>query len=180
MVYIFLADGFEEIEALATVDVIRRAGIDCKTVGVTGKSVTGSHGIKVESDIGITDIDFNEMSAVVLPGGMPGTINLENNKNVIDAVQYAYNKELLIAAICAAPSILGHLGLLRGKKATCYDGFEYELVGAQFIPDGVCADGNIITACGAGVAIDFGLEIVAYLTGNREKTENLSKIMKYR
>lgn len=180
MVYVFLAEGFEEIEALATVDVIRRAGIDCMTVGVTGKCVTGSHDITVESDIAISDIELAKMSAVVLPGGMPGTINLENCKAVIDAVQYAYDNNMLVAAICAAPSILGHLGFLNGKKATCYDGFETELIGADFIPNGVCVDGNIITACGAGVAIDFGLEIVAYLTADREKAENLSKIMKYR
>lgn len=180
MIYVFLADGFEEIEALATVDVIRRAGLNCKTVGVTGKCVTGSHNITVESDIGLNEVDYSLMSAVVLPGGMPGTTNLEKSQKVIEAAQYAYNKNLLVAAICAAPSILGHLGFLNGKKATCYDGFESELIGAEFIPNTVCVDQNIITASGAGVAIDFGLEIAAYLTGDREKIQNLSKTMKYR
>ena len=180
MVYVFLADGFEEIEALATVDIIRRANIDCKTVGVTGSTITGAHSITVKSDINIDDLNMDRVSAVVLPGGMPGTTNLEMDERVINAVNDAANKGLLLAAICAAPSILGHLGLLKGKKASCYDGFENALVGAEFIPDSVCVDGNIITACGAGVANDFALEIVAYLTKNRNVSEKIKKAIKYR
>ncbi len=180
MVYVFLADGFEEIEALATVDIIRRAGIDCKTVGVTGRTVIGAHDIAVKADIDINDLDMDKMSAVVLPGGMPGTTNLEKDERVINAVKYAADKGILLAAICAAPSILGHLGLLKGKKASCYDGFENALIGADFIADSVCVDEGVITACGAGVANDFALEIVAYLTSDRGVSEKIKKAIKYR
>ena len=180
MVYVFLADGFEEIEALATVDIIRRAGIECTTVGVTGSTVTGAHSISVKTDINIENLNMDKASAVVLPGGMPGTTNLEKDERVINAVKYAANKGILLAAICAAPSILGHLGMLTGKKASCYDGFEDALIGAEFIPDSVCVDGNIITACGAGMANDFALEIVAYLSKDRSISQKIKKAIKYR
>ena len=179
MVYVFLAEGFEEVEALATVDIIRRAGVECVTVGVTGKTVTGAHNIPVLADTLISDIDIKNACAVVLPGGMPGTLNLEGSSGVIDAVKYAYDNNLLIAAICAAPSVLGHLNMLVGKTATCYDGFEKELIGARLSDEPVCTDGNIITACGAGAALDFGAQIVAYLKD--EKTaQTLKKAMKCR
>lgn len=168
MVYVFLADGFEEIEALATVDIIRRAGIECKTVGVKGKEVTGAHNISVISDILPKDIENSTATAVVLPGGMPGTVNLDKSDVVRNTVMYAANKGILIAAICAAPSVLGHLGLLKGKNATCYDGFEDELTGAKIQKVPVCRDGNIITAAGAGAAVSFGLEIVKALKGEEE------------
>ena len=176
MVYVFLADGFEEIEALATVDVIRRAGIDCKTVGVTGKTVIGAHNISVISDILPEEIEKSDITAVVLPGGMPGTVNLDKSAAVQGAVLYAAEKGLLIAAICAAPSVLGHLGLLTGKKATCYDGFEGELTGAKVEKVPVCRDGNIITAIGAGAAVAFGLEIVKALKGEEESKKIYSSM----
>ena len=177
MVYIFLADGFEEIEALATVDIIRRAGIDCKTVGVTGKTVIGAHDISVISDISSEEINTEDIIAVVLPGGMPGTKNLDESAVVRETVMYAAEKGLLVAAICAAPSVLGHLGLLNGKKATCYDGFEGELNGAKVEKVPVCRDGNIITAIGAGAAISFGLEIVKALR-SKEESEKIYSLMK--
>ncbi len=175
MVYVFLADGFEEIEALATVDIIRRAGIECTTVGVGNAVITGAHNIKVTADS--TTLKYGDVDAVILPGGMPGTANLEQSDIVISAVKYAADNNKLIAAICAAPSILGHLGLLEGKTATCYDGFEKDLIGARVSGDKVCVDGNIITARGAGVAIDFALEIVAFLK-NRKTAEKIDKAIK--
>ena len=151
MFYVFLAEGFEETEALAPVDVMRRAKLDVKTVGVTGECVTSSHGVPVKADITIDNIDLDDVQGVVLPGGMPGTLNLEANEKVIEAVKY----------ICAAPSILGHLGILDGKKATCFPGFEKELKGADYTGTHTVTDGNIITAKGAGCAIEFGHAIVS-------------------
>lgn len=163
MVYVFLADGFEIIEALAPVDVLRRAKVDTKTVGVTGKTVKSSCGVTVTADITIDEFDFYDVEAVVLPGGMPGTINLENNEKVQSAIDNAASVNVPVCAICAAPSILGHKGLLDGKEAICFPGFEDALSGAKISENYVVSDGNFITAKGAGVCIDFGLEIVKKL-----------------
>lgn len=165
MIYMFLAEGFEEIEALATLDVMRRAGINIKTVGVTGKYVTGSHNITVESDLDLNEITTEDLKGVILPGGLPGTTNLEKCPKVIEYVMYSANNKKLVAAICAAPSVLGHLNLLEGKNATCFPGFETELLGANATGDYVVCDGNFITGRGAGAAVDFGLEIVKYFKG---------------
>ncbi len=172
MVYVFLADGFEIIEALAPVDMLKRAKIDVKTVGVTGKTVTASCGVSVLSDITIDEYDGCDIEAVILPGGMPGTVNLENNKAVQAAVDCAVKSERLVCAICAAPSILGHKGLLEGKEAIAFPGFEQELKGAVISEKYVIKDGSFITAKGAGVATDFGLEIVSALR-NKELADNI-------
>ncbi len=163
MIPVFLANGFEEIEALATVDILRRAGVDVVTVGVGSAMPIGAHGIAVCADIPEDELNFEDVDGVVLPGGMPGTTNLESSAVVQGAVAYAFERGLLTAAICAAPSILGHGGYLRGKKATCYPGFESELTNAIVCSAGVVTDGHIITASGAGVAVDFALELVRYL-----------------
>lgn len=165
MVYVFLADGFEIIEALAPVDVMRRAEIDVKTVGVTGQVVTSSCGIPVTSDMTIDEFDFYDVEAIVLPGGLQGTLNLEGNASVQSAIDNSVNTNTLICAICAAPSILGHKGLLNGREAICFPGFEESLEGAVISEKYVVRDGNYITARGAGVCIDFGLEIVKALKG---------------
>ena len=165
MVYLFLADGFEIIEALAPLDMLTRAGVPIKTVGVTGELVEASCGVKVKTDMNIEDFDFYDVEAIILPGGMPGTLNLENDALVQKAIDNASNTGVLICAICAAPSILGHKGLLNGKEATCYPGFENALEGAELSDNYVIRDGNIITARGAGVCVDFGLEIVKALKG---------------
>lgn len=178
MIYLFLADGFEEIEALATVDVLRRAGLELETVGITSQAVRGAHSITVMADRFIDEIEPDDaIQAVILPGGMPGTLNLEQCKELQQILTYAYRHEKLIAAICAAPSILGHNGMLKGKTAICYDGFESELTGATLSEKPVCRDGNIITAAGAGVAVDFALEIVAALTC-RQKANQIKEQMK--
>ncbi len=162
MIYCFLADGFEEVEALAAVDMIRRADIDILTVGIGSKLINGAHGIKVECDCAEDKILLDEkVEAIILPGGMPGTINLENSETVQNSIDFAILNDKYVCAICAAPSILGHKGLLRGKEAIAYPGFENDLEGAVISDKSVVRDGKIITAKGAGVAVDFGLEIVS-------------------
>ncbi|MCR4594044.1 MAG: DJ-1/PfpI family protein [Clostridiales bacterium] len=163
MIYLFLAEGFEEVEALSPLDVLRRAGVEIKTVGIGGKTVKGSHHIPFICDLGESDVKLDaNLRGIILPGGMPGTINLENNQTVQTAIDYCYEKDLLIAAICAAPSILGHKGIInKDSKAVCFPGFEDSLGGALISDSFVCEDGNIITAKGMGSAIEFGLCIAA-------------------
>ena len=154
MIYVFLANGFEEVEALAPVDMLRRAKQEVTTVGVTGKIVTGSHHIPVTADITAEELQIGgDMDMIVLPGGMPGTLNEEASPVVQAAIDYCVANDRWIGAICAAPSILGHKGVLNGKTATCYTGFEKELTGAEIGSDGVIRDGKIITARGAGVEL---------------------------
>lgn len=164
MVYCFLAEGFEEIEALATVDILRRAGIDVLTVGVNVDVIIGAHQIPVLADIREAGVKLDSaLEAVILPGGLPGTTNLKKSEAVQKALDYASKNDRYICAICAAPLVLGHKGLLKDKKATCYPGFEVDLIGAEATGAYVEADGKIITAKGAGVAIDFALKIVEKL-----------------
>lgn len=161
MVYVFLANGFEEIEALTPVDVLRRGGVEVVTVGIGGKIITGSHKLSVAADIEDRELlDFDGTEAVVLPGGMPGTLNLEKSPLVQKAIAYCAENDRYIGAICAAPSVLGHAGLLKGKKAVCFPSFEGELTGAEIYDDYVCRDGKIITAKGMGVSLEFGLELL--------------------
>lgn len=166
MIYVFLADGFEEIEALTPVDILRRAGLTVQTVGIGEKVVTSSHKIPVTADITEAEMDLNsDLQAVILPGGMPGTTNLDASDAVARALEFAKAHDLLICAICAAPSVLGHKGLLFGKEAICFPGFESELSGATLSEKFVCRDGNIITAKGMGVATEFALAIASALAG---------------
>lgn len=163
MVYLFLAEGFEEIEALCPLDILRRAGITVTTVGVGGKTVIGAHGISVISDI--TDAEYvgNDVDMIILPGGMPGTLNLGNSDVCISAIKNAVENDVYVAAICAAPSILGTHGVLKNKNAVCYPGFEAALKEANVLSTGVCCDGKIITAAGMGVAVEFALKLVEVL-----------------
>ena len=165
MIYVFLADGFEETEALVPVDILRRCGADVVTVGVGKKIITGSHKIPVTADITDTQASFENLQAVILPGGMPGTLNLEKSQIVQSFIDYAIDNGLYVCAICAAPSILGHKNLLQGKEAVCFPGFEKDLYGAKISEKFVAADGNIITAKGAGAAMEFGLLIASKLCG---------------
>ena len=163
MIYMFLAEGFEEVEALAPLDLIRRAGLEIKTVGVGSKTVVGSHGIPVIADMTADEFSDNKPDMVILPGGMPGTKNLDANETVHKAIEDAVKNDAYVCAICAAPMILGKLGLVRGKNAVCYPGFEEYLDGATVPDEKVVRDGKIITAKGMGAAIEFGLAIVAAL-----------------
>ena len=166
MVLVFLANGFEETEAVAPIDILRRNGQKVITVGIGEEVITSSHGITVVPDVTEADMSLmTDIDMIVLPGGMPGTLNLEKSRTVQDTIDYCAANGKFIGAICAAPSILGKKGLLKGKKATCFPGFEEFLEGADFTGEPVEKDGNIITARGAGVAVEFGLKLVEALSG---------------
>lgn len=171
MVYVFLAEGFEEMEALAPIDLLRRAGVEVLTVGVGGRLIRGAHGVEIQADSCGEGLDFSDAEAVILPGGMPGTTNLDRSPLVEQGLRAAAEKNGMIGAICAAPSVLGHKGLLKGKKATCFPGFEEEQMGAKFTGKAVEKDGRIITARGAGVALEFALALVAELKGEAAAKE---------
>lgn len=166
MVFLLLADGFEETEAFAPLDILRRAGVDVRTVGITGTPVTSSHGLPVLTDMIPEQVDLAQADMVILPGGMPGTKNLYACDFVRNAISYCIKQSRYVAAICAAPSIiLGGMRLLDGKNATCYPGMESGMTGANALDRPVCVDGKIITARAAGAAFDFGLALCAALCG---------------
>ena len=172
MIYVFLAEGFEEIEAMTPVDCLRRAGKTVQTVGVGGQVIKGAHGIPVTADITANQIELDaKLEMIVLPGGMPGTLNLGKSEIVTHAIEYCVSEKRWIAAICAAPTILGKMGLLKGRKVTCYPGMEADLKGASYTHRSVVADGKLITAKGPGAAMDFSLRLVeAVLSRDVAKT----------
>ena len=165
MVYILLADGFETIEALAPYDMLKRAQIEVQLVCMNpiGLEVCSSHGIKVFADVFVNNVDLNKMDMLVIPGGMPGTKNIDSHENIDGIIEYAVKNNCYMAAICAGPSVLGKRGVLKGREAVCFPGFECFLEGANIQNKRVVTDGRIITAIGAGAAIDFGLELVRIL-----------------
>lgn len=179
-VCIFFADGVEEIEGLTVVDMLRRAGISITIVSATGRlEVTGAHHINIKTDALFGDVDYEGTDMLVLPGGMPGAESLGNYRPLCELLKGFHSRGKYIAAICAAPLVLGRLGILEGKKATCFPGFESQLTGAEFSKDRCVIHGNIITSRGMGTAIDFSAELIALLKG-RETAENLKeKIMYY-
>lgn len=163
---VFFGTGYEEIEALTVVDLLRRAGVDTAMVSIMEeRSVAGSHSITVEMDALIGEVDFGALDLIVLPGGMPGTKHLEACAPLMDEVDAFASQGRLVAAICAAPSILGHRGLLQGRKACSYPSFESHLEGAEVLQQPAVTDGNIITGRGMGAAIPFGLAILEKLQG---------------
>ena len=168
MIYMFLANGFEEIEALCPLDLLRRAGLEVTTVGVGGEMICGSHGITVAADIPEGMYADAAPDMVILPGGMPGSKNLDGSRVVDMALRAASRKGAYIAAICAAPMVLGKRGYLKGKAAVCFPGFEEYLTDAILQPKGVkvVTDGKIITAVGMGAAVEFGLSLVRVLKGD--------------
>lgn len=174
MVYFFIAEGFEEIEALCPLDLLRRVGIEVKTVGVGAREIVGAHGIKVTTDMLDSEYSDSAPELVFLPGGMPGTLNLAKSDVVASAISDAYKNGSYIAAICAAPMILGQMGLLCGREAICYPGFEDKLTGATISEKRVVADGKILTAAGMGVALEFGLLIISILKG-RDVADDLRR-----
>lgn len=172
---VFLADGLEEIEGLTVVDILRRAGVDTRTVSITDeRTVTGSHQIPITADCCMGETDFSDAELLVLPGGMPGTRHLEACRPLTELLLRFAEEGKKVAAICAAPSVLGKLGILDGKKAACYPGFEEELKGAKVVYDQVVCDGNVTTSRGMGTAIPFALELVRQLV-SEEKAQELSK-----
>ncbi len=163
-VMVFLAEGFEEIEAVTPIDLLRRAGVDCETVSIMGeRNVKGARGVTYQADTLFDKEKCEKAEAIILPGGMPGTKNLMNHTQLAELLKEFDKKQKWIAAICAAPMILGHLGLLEGKKATIYPGMEEELKGAVPVTDEVCQQGHIITSRGAGTAIPFALCLIQNL-----------------
>ncbi len=166
MILVLLANGFEEIEALTPVDMMRRAALDVKTVGIDGKVVTGAHGISVVCDTTPDELSLDGVTLVVFPGGMPGATNLDASPFSDKAIRTVLENGGRIAAICAAPLVLGRRGLLNGKRATCFPGFEGELVGATVVNQNVVTDGNITTANGMRAALEFAEELVRLCGGS--------------
>lgn len=175
---VFFAEGYEEIEALTVVDLCRRAGIETQMVSVTGEAcVTGSHGIKVKMDMQYEEVAFDSLDMIVLPGGMPGTKNLEAHEGLMSQVDAFDKAERYIAAICAAPSIFGHRGILKGRTACCYPGFEKDLEGAQVVENSVSVSEHVITSRGMGCAIDFSLAIITALCGEQVAKEKAASVI---
>ena len=172
---IMMADGCEEIEALTVVDLLRRAGLTIDMLAIEKQPmITGSHGIVIGVDAYLGDVNLESYDGIVLPGGMPGTTHLKESVAVCDAVKAFFTAGKLVAAICAAPTVLGFCGILEGKHATCYPGCEDDLTGALLSEDTVVCDGNIITSRGMGTAIPFGLELISYLL-NADVADQLSR-----
>ncbi len=167
MVYVFLAEGFEEMEAIAPVDILRRLNIPVTTVGVTGKSISGSHNIIICADKSIDECDFSDAEAIVLPGGMPGTVNLSKSETLCSLIKDFFNNGKIIAALCAAPSVLGSLGILDGREFTCYPGFEKDIKGIYKKEPLVISEGSsaVITGWGPGAAYRFGFALAEKITG---------------
>ncbi|SCJ95884.1 Chaperone protein YajL [uncultured Eubacterium sp.] len=181
MVYVFLANGFEELEALTVVDLLRRAEIQVKTVSIMeDRLVYGSKGVGVEADILFKAGNYETCQMLILPGGMPGTTNLCNHRDLNEELREFYGKGKPIAAICAAPMVLGRAGLLAGHKATIYQGMEEELAGAQPVDDDVVVSENIITSKGPGTAMDFALTIIEYIKGTQKAEEIAAELLYHR
>lgn len=176
---VFFAEGFEEIEALTVVDLARREGLETWMVSVTGeKKVAGSHGITIEMDLGIEEIDFSKVDMIVLPGGMPGTLNLKKCQLLVDQILSFHKEKKYLAAICAAPTLFGELGILEGKEACCYPGMEAQLCTKLAGTKPWIQDGHILTSRGMGTAISFGLKIVEIFKG-KETAVELGKAIVY-
>jgi 4-methyl-5(b-hydroxyethyl)-thiazole monophosphate biosynthesis len=165
-VFLFLATGFEEVEATGTIDVLRRGGIDTTVVSITGNhNVTGAHGLTLTADALFAETNFTDANAFVLPGGMPGSSNLNACEPLKELLLKHFNDNKPVAAICAAPIVFGDLGILNGKRATCYPGFESQLAGATITGEAAVIDGNVITGKGPGLVFDFALAILKVLKG---------------
>ena len=176
MVYVLLGNGFEETEAVAPIDLLRRAGIPTLTVALADKTVCGSHSIRIEADITIDQMDLTDLDMIVLPGGLGGVASIRGSQAAMDAIRFAWDNDKFVAAICAGPTVLADLGITDGKKATCYPGCEENMGNADMVCDVACVrDGRLITGTSAGCAVAFGLMLVAALKGQTEaeRIENL-------
>lgn len=165
MVYMLLGTGFEETEAIAPLDLLRRAGVEVMTVGINGKTVYGSHGIGVTADIELREMDPTELEMIIAPGGLGGVASIRASREAMDALRFAWENGKFVAAICAGPTVLADLGITEGKECTCYPGCEDRMGGAKMVPCAAIRDGNVITGTSAGCAIPFGLELIAALKG---------------
>ena len=175
MVYMLLGTGFEETEAIAPLDLLRRAGVEIQTVGINGKIVYGSHGIGVEADMEISQMDLTNLDMIILPGGLGGVASARASQPALDALKFAWENGKFVAAICAGPTVLADLGITDGKNATCYPGCESGMGSANMIPDAACVrDGKLITGTSAGCAIPFGLALVEALKG-KEMADTIAR-----
>lgn len=175
---VFLANGFEEIEAVSIIDILRRADIETTTISISGnREVNGSHKIKILADKLFNEINIDDYSMIVLPGGMPGSKNLNEHPGLREQILNFHEQNKMLGAICAAPLVFGNLGILKNKKATCYPGYENQLHGAVVTGEKTEVSGNIITGKGAGVAIDFALKIVETIKGEPFATELAHKMI---
>lgn len=165
MVYILLGTGFEETEAIAPLDLLRRAGVPVMTVGIGGKTVTGGHGISVIADITLGEMDLTQMDMIVLPGGLGGVASIRGSQEALDAIRFAWENDKYVAAICAGPTVLSDLGITQGKDVTCYPGCQADMPQANYQEAPCVRDGKLITGASAGCAIPFGLMLVAALKG---------------
>ena len=168
MVYMFLGTGFEETEAIAPLDLLRRAGVEVKTVGLNGPVITGSHGIGVAADMQIEDLDISDAEMIILPGGLGGVASIRACDKAMDAVRAVSEQGNFVAAICAGPTVLADLGITEGKQATCYPGCESGMGNARMVDAAAVRDGKLITGTSAGCAIPFGLALVEALRGTEE------------
>lgn len=165
MVYMLLGTGFEETEAIAPLDLLRRAGVSVATVGINGKIIKGSHGIGVEADMELGEMDLTNLDMIILPGGLGGVASIKASEAALEAVRFAWENGKFVAAICAGPTILAQLGITDGKKATCYPGCEEQMGSANMVQAAAVTDGKVITGTSAGCAIPFGLALIAALKG---------------
>lgn len=163
MVYMFLGTGFEETEAIAPLDLLRRAGVEVKTVGLNGKIITGSHGIGVVADMEVQEMELSNLEMVILPGGLGGVASIRACREAMDMIRYARNSGAFVAAICAGPTVLADLGITDGKDATCYPGCEDGMGSANIVHAAAVRDGKIITGTSAGCAVPFGLKLIEAL-----------------
>lgn len=178
MVYMLLGTGFEETEAIAPLDLLRRAGVPVLTVGVNGKTVYGGHGIGIEADITLEEMDLTALEMIILPGGLGGVASVRASQSAMDALQFAWENDKFVAAICAGPTVLADLGITNGKKATCYPGCESGMGNAIMQENAPCVtDGNLITGTSAGCAIPFGLALIAALKGQQVADTIASQIV---
>ena len=168
MVYMLLGTGFEETEAIAPLDLLRRAGVSVATVGLNGKVIKGSHDIGIEADIEIGQLDLTDLEMIILPGGLGGVASIKACQSAMDAVRFAWENGKYVAAICAGPTILASLGITDGKNATCYPGCEAQMGSANMVAAAAVTDGKVITGTSAGCAIPFGLALIAALKGEEE------------
>jgi 4-methyl-5(b-hydroxyethyl)-thiazole monophosphate biosynthesis len=168
MVYVLLGTGFEETEAIAPIDLLRRAGAEVCTVGIQGKLIYGSHGIGVEADITIDQLDLSDLEMIVLPGGLGGVQSIKGCQAALDAVRHAYAQDKFVAAICAGPTVLAQLGITDGKEAVCYPGCEEDMGSAHMVTAPCVRSGKVITGTSAGCAVPFGLALIAALKGQEE------------
>ena len=177
MVYMFLGTGFEETEAIAPLDLLRRAGVEVKTVGLNGSVITGSHGIPVAADMEITELDISDAQMVILPGGLGGVASIRACDKAMNAVRTAWEQGKFCAAICAGPTVLADLGITEGRKATCYPGCEGGMGNATMVNAAAVRDGKLITGTSAGCAVPFGLALIEALKGREEADRIANQIV---